>query len=132
MTNPKGTRWETKTVNDIQRQFDAYATPVAVTRRPKAGQKHEADVQVTCGDGDERFGVVAWHRAVKRDGNKVRVADGERKVAVLRWEDFVVLLEWAARSGRFDGTVYIQNKATQTLNVTRTLGGLRAWMKEWL
>lgn len=129
----QGTRWETQSVVDLEEAADRLEVPVVARRRAKAGQKHEADVEAIYGGGTDRIGVVAWHRLVKKDGNKVRVPDGERKVAVLAWDDFVKLVSHAADGhGSFQGTVYVQNKAAQQINATRTLAGLREWMEAWL
>lgn len=128
MTNPRGTWFETEIVNDLSEKFDNLEIPAVATRRPKAGQKHEADVELRLGAG-RPIGVLAWHRIVKKDGKKVRVPDGERRVAVLSWDDFVALLGHAHNGGYWP-TVYFQCKATQAANVTRILGGLNDWIDQ--
>lgn len=108
----QGTKWETEVV---RRAHDAGLT---AARHAEGGTDDIADVWI--GDPTPEAGditVVAWKRLVG-DGQR-RTPDGERDVVILRLEDFYYLLAAAVRQDDF--AVHVECKATQTLNVTRTL-----------
>lgn len=117
----QGTRWETEVVDSFA-DFGAVAT-----RLPKTGTKDEADVRVRLWSDatpSDTIPLVAWKRLVRKGDAQRRSPDGERAVIVLSLEDFRHLCMMIDANVEF----YVQAKARQNLNVTRTLAGLRTWL----
>lgn len=121
MTNSQGTVWETEIVRAASNSHDH-----RTGRHPKRGQANEPDVYFLYKYGipDGTIPVVAWKRLVGKKGDGPRQPDGERRVVVIGFDDFIDLLPFLP----YDFEV--QAKWTANLNVTKTLAGLRAWMKE--
>lgn len=120
MTNPQGTQWETKIVKSAL-HFGRLAG-----RHPKRGQRGESDVWIEPRQTSAiKIPVVLWKRLVgkKREGR--RKPDGERAVVIIGADEFFSYILPYVPVG-FE----IQAKWTSTLNVTRTLAELRAWMKD--
>lgn len=92
----------------------------------------EADVWIGHPSPRTRVGaaipVVAWRRLVGVKANGRRKPDGEKEVVILRVDDF---LRMVAELNRISThmTFMVQCKWTTNLNVTRTLGGLRSWLR---
>lgn len=120
MSKPKaqGTAWEREFVNRLQ---DA---GLMADRLPEGGSHDRGDVWIGAPPDPAGFiyppmVVVAWKRLT--GSRQHRSPDGERDVVILSTSDFIELLQWA--SGNVD--VVVECKATQTLNVTRTLAKAR-------
>ena len=110
----QGTALETAAV----KAAEAYG--MAARRIAEGGSKDLGDVFVSGGYGQETPHVaVIWKRLVKGDGAR-RKPDGEPIVAVLSFPDYLELLRLAETSAIWEC------KATQTLNVTRTLSKAKA------
>ena len=108
----QGTAWETEFVNRLQ---DA---GLMADRLPEGGSHDRGDVWIGAPPDSENFSVVAvaWKRLAGKGSR--RTPDGERDVIILSTADFIWLL-------RSDVDVVVECKATQTLNVTRTLAKAR-------
>jgi hypothetical protein len=126
MTNSQGTQWETEI---LKRAGDYGLTGL---RYPKRAQKHEPDLYLNHvgvlslpPHGVVQLGIVAWKRLTGKKSGKPRTPDGERRVVVLEFDDFLRLVSHS----RYDYHVEVQAKWAAALNPTRTLGGLRSWMK---
>lgn len=117
MTNPQGTQWESAIVREAQ-ESGAFSG-----RHPKRGQKGEPDVWIETAGWAGTLPVVMWKRLVGRKADGRRKPDGEPAVVVIGFSDFMKMLPFLP----FD--FQVQAKWTSTLNVTRTLADLRAWMK---
>lgn len=127
MTNPQGTKWETEIVLRATQQ-GMYAG-----RYPKMAQGDEPDVWIghaSVPSADVTIPLVMWKRlvGVKKDGP--RRPDGERDVVVMSYNDFLTMAGWIAEEAPVRFRYEVQAKWTAALNVTRTLAGLRRWMKE--
>lgn len=125
MTDSQGTKWESEIRSRAQaRGFNA-------DRYPKRGQGGEPDVWIEPNYSRPQpryIGIVAWKRLVgKRSGPQRRKPDGERDTVTLALDDFLDLLEYVDDGVR----VEVQAKWKAALNVTRTLGELRDWIKEY-
>ena len=118
MTNPQGTAWESEIETDT-----------GGLRLVKRGQKDEADVVIYGNTEDWTIPALFWKRIVKR-GGKVRQPLGERKVVVLRYHDFLEMLEVMQDRDRSPcyPTVYVQAKWAEQISVTKVLGGLSTWL----
>jgi hypothetical protein len=120
MTNPQGTDWETSIVKRaVGRQLEAI-------RLVKKSQKDEADVIIY--GGPRQIGAVFWKRIVgKKKQGKPRQPLGERYTVTVTEADFLDMLALIPQENR--PTVYIQAKWSAQLSVTKTLYGLRQWMR---
>lgn len=119
----QGTAWETKTVRDVE-ELDGWRAIRVASR----GIKGEPDVAFTPNHGwVDTIPVLAWKRLTKSAPDaKRRTPDGEPAVAVIGWDDWLGIMEQLENNGHTSGLRFlVQNKATQTLNVTRVLGLLR-------
>lgn len=120
MTNHQGTEWETEIVTKASK-FHGYGM---AGRYPKRGQADEPDVWIGKAEDPHAVPVVGWKRLVGRKKDGRRKPDGERAVFIIGADDFFeYVLPYVPHT--FD----VQAKWTSTLNVTRTLAGLRAWLK---
>ena len=108
----QGTAWEREFVNRLQ---DA---GLMADRLPEGGSHDRGDVWIGAPPDSESLPmvVVAWKRLT--GSRQHRTPDGERDVVILSTSDFIWLL-------RGDIDVVVECKATQTLNVTRTLAKAR-------
>lgn len=122
MTNPQGTVWETEIVNGARR------IGRNAGRYPKMASKGEPDVWIARDLewflSTKSIPVVAWKRLVGTKSDGRRKPDGERHVVIIGYADFLEMLPYLPN--RFE----VQAKWTSTLNVTRTLADLRAWLKD--
>lgn len=119
MTNHQGTLWETEIVQAAR----LFQRPAG--RYPKRGQADEPDVWIGQAEDVEAIPIVAWKRLVGAKADGRRKPDGERAVIVISFDDWNrYVLPYVPYS--FD----VQAKWTGALNVTRTLAGLRTWLKE--
>ena len=110
MSKPKaqGTSWESEFVRRAQ------SAGLVAARHAEGGSSDVADVWV--GSPTPEYGditVLAWKRLV---GEGRRQPDGERDVIVLRTDDFLRILSHVGSP-----VVHVECKATQALNVTRSL-----------
>lgn len=126
MTNPQGTIWESEIVNAFK------SLGLKADRHPKRGQPGEPDLWI--GNPDATVGVLAWKRLVGKKGDGPRKPDGERRVVVMEFDDFRQLVkafnELADKAGLTRSISFqVQAKWTTNLNVTKTLGLLRSWLK---
>lgn len=105
----QGTRLESAVVE----RFRGLGLPAR--RIAEGGSKDIGDVYVKGSYLDEPpLVALVWHRLVKGNGKR-RTPDGLRRVAVLDFDAFVELVR------RAESNVIIECKATERLNVTRTL-----------
>ena len=124
MNKPKrqGTAFESALVRQAQ-EFGLLAG-----RFPEGGSNDIGDVWINDlpqrGSNALDIPVLAWSRLVK-NGDGRRVPDGTRAVAVLDLNDFLKLC------GFGDAAFTIECKATQTLNVTRTLADAKQKLAKW-
>lgn len=116
MTNPQGTAWESEIETDT-----------GGLRLVKRGQKDEADVFIEGSNPTAEIPALFWKRIVKT-GKKVRQPLGERKVVVLRYDDFLDMLEKMDEYG-LSPSVYVQAKWAEQISVTKVLGGLSNWLE---
>jgi hypothetical protein len=100
-------------------------------RLVKRGEKNEADVYLWGSGGDWEIPALFWKRIVKKPGKKVRQPLGERKVVVLRYEDFMDMLSVMYTEG-VAPAVWVQAKWAEQLSVTKVLGGLVEWLSSKL
>lgn len=125
----QGTAWETAIVRR------AKALDFHAARLPLRGQRGEPDLEIGSPSPHEKdIPAVAWKRLVKAKGKKKRVPDGEGEVVVLSLDDFLALLvegrhHCEGDCGYVPRRIMVQAKATERLNVTRTLGELRDALK---
>jgi hypothetical protein len=124
MTNPQGTRWESEIVSGAQ------GVNLPADRYPKRGQKGEPDLWIGHSTPDKTIGVLFWKRLVGKKGDGPRQPDGERRVVVVEYNDFLELIAELDESSPIRHRIEVQAKWTKALNVTRVLGELRSWMKE--
>jgi hypothetical protein len=127
----QGTAWESELV-DL-----ALSMGFLADRYTKRGQADEPDLWwinphgwVPGVNASHHIQAVAWKRLVKNEEGKRRRPDGERAVVTITLEDFAYLVYEAQTRGLNPIAVDIQAKATQNLNVTRTLKGLREWTRK--
>ena len=115
----QGTAWEREFVNRLQ---DA---GLMADRLPEGGSHDRGDVWIGAVPDDTQpsMVVVAWKRLTGL--NTRRSPDGERDVVILATDDFIALLQSFVSYGFDDLDVIVECKATQTLNVTRTLAKAR-------
>ena len=128
----QGTAWEREFVNRLQ---DA---GLMADRLPEGGSHDRGDVWIGAPPDSKSFSVVAvaWKRLT--GSRQHRSPDGERDVVILATDDFIRLLK--ANMGQIvpihpedplslhqikDLNIVVECKATQTLNVTRTLAKAR-------
>ena len=114
-TSPKsrGTAFETAVVKAAE------AFGLAATRLPEGGSKDRGDVYIKGSYGEDAITAVAWKRLVNVGGARRR-PDGEPVVVVIGLSDFLDLLQLAEYSA------IVECKATERLNVTRTLAKAKA------
>ncbi len=108
----QGTAWETSLVRRAE-DFGLKARRLA-----EAGSNDQGDVYIEGEYDQDPIIAVAWKRLVDKGGAK-RQPDGEPAVVVVSVSDFLDLLsftQWAA---------VVECKATERLNVTRTLAKAR-------
>ena len=94
-------------------------------RLPEGGMKDYGDIWLNAPPGGPYplISVVAWKRLT---GSATRrTPDGDRDVVVLSTDDFLYILFHALYHPEFEDAVIVECKATQTLNVTRTLAKAR-------
>lgn len=121
----QGTSWESAIVSRAK-QLDFHAA-----RLPLRGARGEPDLEIGSPSPYEKdIPAVIWKRLVKAAGKKRRVPDGEAEVVVLSLDDFLALLvagrhHCEGDCGYVPQRILVQAKATERLNVTRTLGELR-------
>lgn len=116
MSRPKdqGTRWESELVNRIQKRG------LLADRLAEGGSSDKGDVwAVAPPDQTGNKVVLAWKRLTGKGSR--RTPDGVRDVVVLDTDTLLDLLV-ASVMVRGEQSWVIECKATQTLNVTRTLG----------
>lgn len=119
MNKPKaqGTRWESQ----VTEQFRLQDIPAG--RYPEGGTHDLGDVWVgqpfLPGDPPPIV-ALAWKRLIPKPGSSRRVPDGDATVVVIDLGDFIELVAAAELPH-----LAIECKATQTLNVTRTLHAAR-------
>ena len=115
----QGTAWEREFVNRLQ---DA---GLMADRLPEGGSHDRGDVWIGAVPDDTQpsMVVVAWKRLTGL--NTRRSPDGERDVVILATDDFIALLQSFVSYGFDNLDLVVECKATQTLNVTRTLAKAR-------
>lgn len=127
MSKPKaqGTAWETAFVNACQ------DVGLAADRLPEGGLRDAGDVWINATPSKTIMAndivVLAWKRLVDVGQNK-RVADGTPAVIIMSTDDFYRL---ALRVSAYDFSFVVECKATQTLNVTRTLANAKRKLANW-
>lgn len=123
MSNAQGPDWEREV------RADFWKHGFLADRRPKYGEKGESDLWVGSPVSEFPIPILAYKRLGKlKEGQKRRQPDGERRVAVVPWEDFLQLLSQADPHGRHV-TLEVQCKWAQQVNVTRVLGQLADWLR---
>ncbi len=116
----QGTRWESEFVRRCQ------GAGLLSARLPEGGMKDYGDIWVNAPPHVNPYpliSVVAWKRLTGSTAH--RTPDGDRDVVVLSTDDFLHILFHATSSPDFEDAVIVECKATQTLNVTRTLAKAR-------
>ena len=115
----QGTAWEREFVNRLQ---DA---ALMADSLPEGGSHDRGDVWIGAPPDDTQpsMVVVAWKRLTGL--NTRRSPDGERDVVILATDDFIALLQSFVSYGFDNLDLVVECKATQTLNVTRTLAKAR-------
>lgn len=107
-------------------------------RMPEGGMYDAGDVWI--GDVPRRgdvelvydIPVVAWSRLVKGDNLSRRVPSGVRSVIVMDTADFLNVARYAlAIRADLDIAFVVECKATEKLNVTRTLADAKRKLTNW-
>ena len=128
MNKPKkqGTAFESALV------WQAQDAGLMAGRFPEGGVNDIGDVWLSAPPSKERqytdIAVVAWRRLVK-NGTTRRVPDGEPTVVVISLNDFLLIAKDAITLN--DVAFTVECKATQTLNVTRTLADAKNKLRRW-
>lgn len=119
----QGTKWESELVN----QAHAYGFHQA--RRLAEGGMHDAGDVLVGGEARsytvKPVSVLAWKRLVRKQDKQRRLPDGEPVVFVLDQDTF-----WSLMVGALP-PVIIEAKATERLNVTRTLAKAKGKVDKW-
>jgi hypothetical protein len=109
----QGTSHETGTVNKFRK------ADLPAGRYAEGGTTDLGDVWVGQPhlDGDpDPIVAVCWRRLIKKEGQTRRIPDGDRDVIIIGVDDFITILKQP-----YPPPLTIECKATERLNVTRTL-----------